>query len=247
MKSKLALAGVLVFLYLFFVVALIPANVAVGWFSLPKALKLGEVKGSVWQSEVSSLSFNQFDVQNITASVNPWSLLLLSPSADITFGERLMSGPQGKAYVTLTANELMLSDTTINIAAGEIVPFIPLPIPVEAFGGVVLDIKQLSITSNECIHASGTIHWRRSAVMALEQNIEFGDLKASIRCQNKMLALEIDPKNRLGLTYTALLSLGGKVSGQGYLKPGSDFPTALKQALPFLGNADAQGRYPLKF
>jgi general secretion pathway protein N len=43
------------------------------------------------------------------------------------------------------------------------------------------------------------------------------------------------------------LDQSGRVSGNGFLKPGAKFPPELINALPFLGRKDNQGRYRLFF
>ena len=84
-------------------------------------------------------------------------------------------------------------------------------------------------------------------MIALEQNIQLGNFNAKISCEEGALALLLSPENDLGVTLNAYLDQSGRVSGNGFLKPGAKFPPALISALPFLGRKDNQGRYRLFF
>jgi len=247
MKLNISIVGVLLAAYLLFILALFPANVAVGWLPKIDKVKLGEVSGSIWQSHISALEIEQLTVFNIQANLSPWSLMTMSPKIGVFFGDRLDGGPLGHIQAKVSNNSIHIADSIVDMSANQIAAMLPLPIPIEAFGNANVVIESLTIEDNQCKQAKGTIGWTRAAVTAMDQSIELGAFSATLQCQNGRLAVVIEPKNRLGLSYTALVSLNGKVSGKGYLEPGKDFPKELHQILPFIGNPDAQGRYQLNF
>lgn len=246
MKTTIGLIATFIFVYLIFVVTQVPANIALGWFKLPSNVNVGQVSGSVWNTELSGVEVNGFAVNNVKTSLSPLSLLTLSPALDATFGGNLSAGPQGVASARLSSNSQTLTDTQVMMAAADIVPYLPVPIPVEAFGQVTLNIEQLEIVEGKCVQAVGTIAWQGAALIALEQEIELGSFNGSLSCQGDRFALALDTNNRLGLSYTASIDLNGRLRGNGYIQPGANFPAQLREALPFIGRPDNQGRYQLK-
>jgi len=119
-------------------------------------------------------------------------------------------------------------------------------LPLTAKGDVEVVLTEMVIdlaNNNACLEAQGNIDWQRAGVIALEQNIKLNKLSAAIGCENKAIAVIVNPKNDLGLTFSAYIQGQGAISGQGYVLPGVKFPNELKQALPFLGRADSEGRY----
>ncbi len=135
------------------------------------------------------------------------------------------------------------------VSANEVAQQLTLPLPVSAQGNIELTINQarINIQSKQCLKIKGEVSWSKAGVVALEQNIKLGRLNADISCEDDALVLIISPKNNLGLTFSAFVRKGGRISGQGYLKPANKFPKALNSVLPFLGKKDHQGRYRLSF
>ncbi|REL28458.1 type II secretion system protein N [Thalassotalea euphylliae] len=246
-KVKIAIAALVVAAYLVFVVALTPAAVVIGHNKLPKGLALGEVSDTIWSPKISAVRYQGVTVHQVDVAVSPWSLLTLSLGADVKFGSRLSDGPQGQGQVLLSSDALSVENLSVQMPASEIVPLLPLPIPLDAFGQAELILDELILVGDQCQHGQGQLTWQRAAVNALEQSIELGSFTAELSCQQGKLAVKVLPNNRLGLQYTALVGLNGQLSGQGYLTPGNNFPAQLREVLPFLGNPDAQGRYALKF
>ncbi|MFD2165434.1 type II secretion system protein N [Thalassotalea euphylliae] len=247
MKLKILFAVAFIAAYLVFIVAKIPASIATAWFSAPKHMSIGNVYGTVWGANIDAIKYQNFLIHDVKSELSALSLLMIAPSTSLTFGDALLGGPQGHADITLSSSGISLENTQVTIAASEIVPYLPLPIPVEAFGQVTLELTELAIVDNQCQAAKGVLTWNRAAVTSLEQTVELGGFTADIRCQDSKLALAVSPDNKLGLEYVALIGIDGKTSGQGYLTPGADFPAQWRQGLSFIGNPDSQGRYALNF
>lgn len=247
MKNKIVFISLFIGCYLCFLVATLPAHVAMQFISLPKTVQLSEAKGSIWQVEFESINYQGFAVSNISADMSPLSLLILSPKIDLNFGGSLLAGPKGQASLSYIFGTITVEDATIDIAASEIAPYLLLPVPVDAFGNVSLALTELEVDEQlQCQQAQGALSWQRAAATAMEQTVELGDFNGVISCQKGAFALTINPDNHLGLTYSASVNAKGQLNGQGFVKPGAKFPQQLKQALPFIGNPDNQGRYQLK-
>ncbi|MDX2368701.1 MAG: type II secretion system protein N, partial [Colwellia sp.] len=172
------------------------------------------------------------------------------PKLFITFGDAFTAGPEGELELVLSSEKAKIHDLKLLLKANEVAQKITLPLPISAQGDVELIVLNAEVDlkdNNKCIVLDGTVVWSKAGVIALEQSIKLGDFNADVSCENGALALIISPKNDLGLTFNAYVRKGGNISGNGYLKPGSKFPQALNDALPFLGKKDNQGRYRLSF
>jgi general secretion pathway protein N len=122
-----------------------------------------------------------------------------------------------------------------------------LPIPMEAHDFIDLSIREFVMGKPICQQLSGTLLWKKAAVTALSEKVKLGRLSADLSCETGALAIAVSPKNDLGLTFTAYVHSMQKASGDGFLKPGNKFPTAMEPLLSFLGKTDNQGRYRLNF
>ena len=250
MKNKIALGVIFLMTYLGFLIATLPATVVLGQITLPKSISLSGVTGSIWHTQIAQVAMDKTRLEKVDASLSFWSLFSLSPAVSITFGDAMLAGPEGQLELAMSAEKATISNLTVLVKANEVAQQLTLPLPVSARGDIELSLAMAEIDltkNNQCISAQGVTVWSKAGIIALEQNIPLGQLSADIGCESGALALTISPKNDLGLTFKALVGKGGSISGNGHLKPGANFPKALNDALPFLGNKDRQGRYRLKF
>jgi len=255
MKKWFAITAIFLSSYLAFLVATMPLALLINTIQLPKHLEIGSVSGSIWQGEIAQASINNYQVQQIKTQLSFWSLLSLSPKLEVVFGDAISAGAEGKFTLTASAKQLLLNDVAVFVAANDIAKqlalIMPLPMPVIAQGNIELSFTELNLDISgklRCEQAQGQVSWLHSGVVALESNIKLGKIDADLSCEKGDLLAKILPKNNLGLSFTARLSLANqKASGQGYLKPGAQFPTQLQSALSFIGRPDNQGRYLLRF
>jgi general secretion pathway protein N len=250
MKKKFAIGVVFLMTYLAFLVATLPAIVLLNQISLPKNISLSGVSGSVWQTKIDQIVIGEVVVNNIQTELSFWSLFTLSPTLPITFGDSFLPGPEGELDITLSQEKVEIENLSVFLKANGIAQQLTLPLPVTAKGNVeitlhhaVIDIKD----NNKCIAADGLVTWNKAGVIALEENIQLGSFNGKIACEDGALALLLSPNNALGLTFDAYVRQGGRISGNGFLKPGAKFPKVLNSALAFLGRKDSQGRYRLSF
>jgi len=249
MKKKLAIIAIFLIAYLGFLIATLPSAVVLKQITLPKQVVLSGVKGTLWNTDIEQLTLNNIVIEQVNAKLSFWSLFSLKPKLDISFGDPLLSGAEGKLILFITDQEATITDLSVLVSANEVAQQLTLPLPVSAQGNIELTINQarINIQSKQCLKIKGDVSWSKAGVVALKQNIKLGHLNADISCEDDALSLIVSPKNNLGLTFSALIHQGGKISGQGYLKPGNKFPKALNSVLPFLGKKDHQGRYRLSF
>lgn len=253
MKNKFAIGGIFIITYLVFLIATLPTTFVLNYISLPKSVKntvqFSGVSGSIWQTDIRQMAINGTRIDNVHSDLNFWSIFSLTPKLSITFGDSFSSGPEGKAELLLSQSKATIKNMNVLIKANEIAQQLTLPLPMTARGNVELTVAnaEVDLNNNQCITVKSDINWSKASVEAFDKNINLGQLSADISCENGALAVVISPNNDLGLTFTAYVRQGGKISGNGFLKPGAKFPVALNDALPFLGNKDSQGRYRLGF
>jgi general secretion pathway protein N len=251
MKKWFAIKAIFLSSYVVFLVTTMPLAFLINNIELPNGIHIDSASGSIWQGEIKKISVNNNQVQQIKTELSFWSLLSLSPTVYVIFGDATSAGAEGEFTLTVSSNKLLLNNVELFVSANDIAKQLPLPIPVTAQGTIELSFTELIIDRSEklvCQQAQGQISWIRSGVVALESNIRLGKIDANLDCEKGDLRAKVSPKNSLGLSFNARLSLANqKASGQGYLKPGPKFPAQLQSALPFLGRPDNQGRYQLRF
>jgi len=243
------LSGILFFVvvYLFFVIVNIPAQWAIKQAKLPDNIVLQGVKGTVWNTDIDSVIVNGYDINQVNSKVSVWSLLALNPSIDITFGGALVNGPEGKATLTNLLDNLTVTDATLSVLANDIAKQLVLPVPLTAKKYLDLSLTEFVMGAPVCAQLNGELSWDNASISALDQKVKLGSLKAELSCEKGQALIKFDPKNDLGLSLSVNVQSPERVSGNGYLKPGKKFPSALREVLPFLGNPDAKGRYKLSF
>lgn len=250
MKKKFAIGAIVLLTYVGFLIATLPTTFVLNQFTLPKNIHVSGVTGSVWNTNIAQVSIEGTRIAKVQAELSFLSLVTLTPTLAITFGDSFIAGPEGALELVLSQETAHINNLSVHVKANDIAQQLTLPLPMSAQGDVELTLQKAEIDltkNNQCIAVNGTASWSKAGVIALEQHIKLGKLNADIGCENGALAVIIAPKNDLGLTFTAYARTGGKISGSGYLKPGTKFPKALNDVLPFLGKKDSKGRYRLSF
>lgn len=251
MKKWFAFTAIFLSSYMVFLLASTPLALVINNVKLPKNIVLQGISGSIWHGEIGKVIINNSEIERVKTAVSFWSFFSLSPNVQVTFGDAMSSGPEGQLSLTLSSEQLTLTEVEIFMSANDIAKQLPLPIPLSAQGNVELFLSELVITTGpqlSCSKAEGELLWSRAGVVALEQNIKLGKFTTAISCNQGKLLAKVSPKNNLGLSFDGVLTLATqKVSGNGYLKPGAKFPSQLRSTLSFIGRPDNQGRYQLRF
>lgn len=246
MKKWFGFGAVFIVCYLIFLIATAPASLVLNQVKLPKDVMVQGLSGSIWHAKAQKVYVQNTVIENVNAELDVISLLSFSPSVDVTFGDAMLPGPEGAMAVSFVAGNLHINDANVLLPANMIAQQLPLPIPMAAQGVVELDIPSYEQGKPLCQSLTGSVNWRRAKVNAMEQSITLGRIGGDLRCDKGAIALEIKPDNTLGLSYNAFIGANFKVSGNGYLTPGNEFPEQLKDVLPFIGSPDRQGRYRLR-
>ena len=180
MKKWFAITAIFLSSYLVFLVATMPLAFLINNIELPKNVHINSVSGSIWQGEIAQVAVDNNEIQQIKTALSFWSLLSLSPTVDVSFGDATTAGAEGKFTLTVSANKLQLNDVELFVSANDIAKQLPLPIPVTAQGNIELSFSELIIDRSEkliCQQAQGHISWIRSGVVALDNNIKLGKIE----------------------------------------------------------------------
>jgi len=247
MKKWYAYGAIFFSTYLVFLIATIPASWVVSFVNLPKNSQVSELSGTVWQSYAKQVRIDGVEINNVNSELSFISLLMFDPTVMLSFGGALVSGPEGKLTASQLLEQIKLTDVDISLAANQIAQKLNLSIPIEAHDFIDLEIEEFIVGKPICEQMKGSVKWKKASVTALSEKVNLGALSADLACEKGALTFTISPKNDLGLTFTAYLSSMKKASGNGFLKPGANFPEKIKPILPFIGKVDNQGRYRLNF
>ena len=247
MKKWFAYGAIFFSVYIVFLIATMPAAWVVSFVNLPKNSQVSELSGTVWQSNAKKISIDNVEINNVSSELSFLSLVMFDPKVMLTFGGALVSGPEGKLTASQLLDQIKVTDLDINIAANQIAEKLNLSIPIEAHNFIDIKIDEFIVGKPICEQMIGSIKWNKASITALSEKVELGALSADLSCEKGALAFVIAPKNDLGLTFTAYVRSMKKVSGNGFLKPGANFPEKIKPILSFIGKADKQGRYRLNF
>ncbi|WP_286264536.1 type II secretion system protein N [Thalassotalea atypica] len=243
MKKVVTAVAVFIAVYTVFLVVNAPASILTYGAKLPKNIALHNFSGTLWQSHVERVDVDKFSVFDVNAQLSPLSLALLTPTVKVTFGGGLYEGPQGQGVISTDGERIDIIGAELEVAANTIAPFINSPIPVQAFGLIRANIERFDYQAGQCSNASGHVKWLNAALSAMGEQVELGQFDAELACVDNLLTLNIQPTNKLGLSFSGQLMKNGRLSGSGFIKPGAGFPSKLRELLSFLGKPDQQGRY----
>lgn len=247
MKKWFASAAIFLLVYLVFLMATLPARLIVANVELPKGVELYGISGTVWSMNIEQVHVQDIRLVDVNVKTQVFSLLTLDPALNVVFGNAISSDPEGSLTVSGLMAQLTLSDVSVNVEADLIASQLALPLPIDAHNYINLSLTEFVVGAPVCHIANGRILWDKARVTALDESVKLGKLAAKVACEQGALAIEIEPKNDLGLTFVAYVRSSKKVSGNGYLKPGAKFPEEMKPILSFLGETDREGRYRLSF
>ena len=245
MKNYFKFSAGFIGLYLFFMISSMPLSFVSQWLELPKNVAVGKVSGSIWQGEITSLVVDGVTISKLETELSFFSLLMFSPEIKLSFGDPLLKGPEGNVTISGLFTDITIEHMVLSAEANLIASKLQLPIPITAHDYIDLNIEHFVIGQPICHELVGNISWQKAAVTALGEKVQLGELTAKLTCQQGKLVMEINPKNDLGLSFTASVGQGFRASGDGYLTPTDKTPQAIQQRLPFLGQAEGQGRHRL--
>ncbi len=243
-KSMLWTLGITA--YLLFTLLLTPASVWLKLVTLPAQVQLGAVTGTVWAGQVTGVQAGPFYLPQLSWQLQP-SLLWRGK-----LGLKLQGGNLRDAtfpYLSLQAElglgQLALTNSNLRIPVAPVMSQLQLPMPVDASGAIVLNLKDFALGQPYCTALAGTASWQQAKFKAPTGWIDLQAIDAVLSCDSGNISLQTKTDNPLGLLVKADV-LQGSYQIAGTLKPAASMPKEVHQAMQFVGQPDAEGRFPLK-
>ncbi|MEH8022218.1 MULTISPECIES: type II secretion system protein N [Rheinheimera] len=245
-KLKLLIIGIVS--YLLFALLLTPAAWWLKLAPLPQQLQLGPVSGTLWQGQIAGLRYQQLQFDTLSWRLNAWQLLTAKVQLELQSGSvQNISVPYIKATASYGFDGASVQNALVKLPVAQIVPMLPLPLPVDATGELVLDVTQFNQGQPWCQQLSGSASWQDAKLQTPTGTwLDLQNLFAELSCGNGTIVLTTDGANLLGLNVKAVIN-AEQLQVNGTLQPDASMPKEVHQAMQFLGKPDAQGRYPLRF
>ena len=245
-KTKLIVIGIIS--YLLFMLLLTPASWWLKLAPLPASVQLGTATGTLWQGEITALQYQQLQFASLRWTLNGWQIFTGKLQFDIHSGSAQNSvQPYLKGTASYGVAGAKIEKSIVKLPVAQVLPMLELPLPVAASGELVLDIAAYRQGQPWCNALNGSASWQNARLQTptgtwLDLQSLFGDLS----CDNGTVVLTTDGANLLGLDIKAVIN-AEQMLVNGSLKPDDAMPREVHQAMQFLGKADAQGRYPIRF
>jgi len=244
---KLALIGLVA--YLLFLLSLTPASWWLRLAPIPAELQLGPVSGTLWRGEIKQLSYQQLSLPALAWRLRPWSLFTLSATIELQSGS-LQQPAQPYLHGTVHASfgGLQVQDTMLKLPVATLLPYLKLPLPVQAGGDLLVEIQQLKLVQTQCQQLLGQASWLDASLQPPTGTwLDLKHIHASLSCEDGQPVLITDPENVLSLAIRAAVTPAGNLRVQGSLLPDPTLPEEVHQAMRYVGQPDASGRYSLNF
>ncbi|MGY4025371.1 GspN family type II secretion system protein ExeN [Aeromonas rivuli] len=247
MKRKIWIVVVFMLAWLGFLLTSVPASLVARHLPLPPMVKLEGVSGTLWRGEVARLQYASESVTRLRWDLNGWSLLRFAPELAVRFGER--DGLNGQGVVGW-GSAAFGRDLTLNAPAPWLLSRLPLrlPFPITATGQLQLKIDEFSQGQPWCDSLYGNLHWYDAEADTPAGKLKLGDPEVKLTCLDSKLVAELKQGSEAVQVLGKLeLQANRQYLFQGSLKPGPELPEQMKQGLPYLGQPDSQGRFPLRY
>ncbi|MGL6262376.1 GspN family type II secretion system protein ExeN [Aeromonas jandaei] len=251
MKKRILIASLFLAAYFVFLLATLPAALVVRYLPLPanvaSLLKMEGVSGTLWSGQIARLQYASESISQLRWDLNGWSLLRFAPEVAIRFGER--NGLNGQGVVGWNGAAFG-HDLTLNAPAPWVMARIPLPLsfPATLTGQLQLKVDQFAQGNPWCDNLYGNLDWYNASADTPVGKLDLADPEVKLTCLDSRLVAELKQGSDAVQTSGRLeLQPNGQYLFQGSLKPGPALPEQMQQGLPFLGQPDSQGRFPLRY
>ena len=233
--------------YLFFTLASTPAATA---FSLLKdniklPFSIQGIDGSIWNGHAQRLvAQNAPQIDNLSWTINPFSLLLAHLSANIKT-EVLKNKITGNVTFSITDQQVSASEVKTKLTGATIQQLLKLPLG-EIGGDFDINIDQ-AVINQPLPLITGVILWNK-ATFTLVDTVDLGNIEISLT-PSEAKTLIADIKNKGGD-----ISIEGKVSlaeNKNYvldltLKPSQNASSNITQSLGMFAKRQTNGTYLVK-
>lgn len=169
--------------YFFFLLTLTPAATVISFLPIPtNTVKLNGIRGSIWSGSIDNIDFNNQVLQDLSWSLNPFSLLAAAISTQVqsSFNGNIINT---SLDYSLISNQVSLSDTSSTIAATALQKQLNLPFG-ELAGTINLTFDEIEFIPGKLPVVSGLVNWS-NAKLTLSDTVSFGNLSLALQSNDK--------------------------------------------------------------
>ena len=243
--SKKIIIGVVI--YIVFLVALVPAKVAVSLAAIPNNIKIANVSGSLWQGSASSVEVQGKTFDQVHWDINPWALFMGKVSADIVIGSKATPF-HSKGHVSYSLSGLSISNLNLGTNADFILAGQRLPFRTKAGGELTLHIAQYSQGAPLCETMAGKVLLNHVNVNNQFGNFPLGELEFALGCEQGEITLTAqEANNQIGVSGKVNIGKDNRYKVAAKLKPTPKMPEKIRNNLHYLGKPDNKGYYSIKY
>lgn len=236
-----------VLIYLVFLVALFPANIALSLAPLPANVNISGVSGSIWSGSIDNLQLQQRQLEQLRWELSPWALLLGSVRVDLQVGSR--STPvSAKGAVTWSMDGISAQGLRFEAPDSFLIANAKLPFKTEIQGEVSLLVETLEQGKPWCEQLTGKLFLNQTNVNNQFGNYPLGNIELGLSCVEGKVQLATDEsKNQLGIIGTLQLDEGNMLKVAAKIKETAEQPEDMRKSLPMLGKRDSDGYFPVAY
>lgn len=236
-----ALPAVLVFCV--FLVLTMPARHAFGWLGLGQLAVQG-IEGTPWSGRATRVALGRLLVGPVVWQARFWALL--GGRLEYQLFVQSSGGGGGELRVGRSLwSGTYLADVALSLPAQEVAG--QLPMAMATLGGdFLVDLQRVGLSDNWLDALEGSLVWQGAKVLQ-PVPLDLGSLNMQLELKEGQVVGTLgDDGGPLQVSGDFRLSPDRRYALNALLKArGGDDPQ-LQQALSFLGNPDAQGRYRLQ-
>jgi general secretion pathway protein N len=247
MKSALKWGSLGLLVYFIFLIVKLPAVHVLSKIPPATGVNVSGISGTIWSGHAQRAQSNGLPMNNVNWSLSFFPLLLGKISADIKAGNiRDVDQISVNGHISFSGQRLQTDDLLAYIPTNLVMNLVTLPMPVQANGRFKVQLDEVDYEAG-CQSFTGKGQWLNANYTGTTGVIDLGSFDADLSCQDGDIVVDVKPPNSFGLTAKAIIPANMKFKIEGRLKPEASLPKEVHQAAQFLGKADADGYYPIKF
>ena len=246
---KLVLSGVV--LYVVLLTINIPASFLISQFEsqlkLQPKLALGQVSGTLWNGQLSSISYQGLTISPVNWQFSFASLFSAQLAFDLNVGNR-NSAITGQGRVAYTLSGIAAQDVNLHAAVADITQVVPLPYGLTAKGNASLKVTEYLQGQPWCQQLEAKLDLKNANISSSFGGVDVNVAQAKLSCNKGDLVAITQPKtNSLGIKAKVVLNQQQQIVLSGFVKPPAQAPKDFVTLLNFTGKPDNQGRFKLDY
>lgn len=239
MKVKAYWSIGLLFVFIAFLIAKLPAQQVLGRVDLGPNISLQQVSGTLWNGRVGRASIKGIPIDNFKWQLSPLALLVGNISAQINGGNmRDVDAVAIKGEISLSLFDfqpIRTDDLLLFLPTNRILALVELPVPVNAGGRFRLRFEALDF-GPDCTTMTGFGDWLNASVEGTNGLISLDTFSAKLSCEDNQIVMQVNEPNMLGLSFVSRLTPDFKEFAlEGRFKPDAALPREVHQAAQFFG------------